>query len=126
MKRQVAQVWIVLSAFLSFSICLPLAHVCLDHALERQPTAGIAARSIPEWISTSHGLAFQALKFAESHKDDVCQACLLAQNLSLDHAAMGLAVLPAIAPAPDTIRAFVIAIADSFRSARKRAPPVSL
>jgi len=125
MKRQVAQVWIVLSAFLSFSICLPLAHVCLDRALDGQQAAGLAARSALAWISHTQGLVLQARTLDERHGDDVCQACLLAQNLSLNHAAMGLAVLPAVAPAPDSVRAFIAAIADSFRSAPKRAPPAS-
>jgi len=111
MRRQVSQlgVGIVLSAFLSFSICLPLGHVCLN-----QFSGGALL---------AQNLAWQTNTIQNSHKEDVCLACLLAQNLLLHHGAVELKVTRTPTSKLDRSNDPVIAAADHSQSASKRAPP---
>jgi len=127
-KRQVGQAWVwaVLGAFLLFSICLPLGHVCLNHPLGATSRITYTeARSAADPVT--HGQpAWQAARLDEIHEDDVCQACLIAQNLFLDDRAVELTIIDSTNSTLDRLYAPVIAVADSSRSAFKRAPPASL
>ncbi len=128
MNRQADQVrvWAVLGAFLLFSICLPLSHVCLSHPLgvTSQITYTEARSAIDP---TAHGHpAWQAARLDEIHEDDFCQACLIAQNLFLDDCAVELTIIDSRNSTLDRSYAPLIAVADSSRSIFKRAPPTSL
>jgi hypothetical protein len=125
-KRQAAGVWVFLGAFLFFSICLPLGHVCLDHVfVGLQQTSGIPAQSMTlrTRSALSGDLAWHAQKFDGGEEDVVCQACLLAQNLLLDRAAVNLTVLRPVERTPKRLKAPAIAFTHSFQSVSKRAPP---
>ncbi len=116
MRRQAGRlwIWVVLGAFLSFSICLPFGHVCLDQFSGGEHQAAGVAGKETTWQPETSG---------ESHKDDVCQACLLGQNLLLDDGAVQLAVNRAVIFRLDRVYALLIAVPDTFQSASKRAPP---
>jgi hypothetical protein len=111
MRRQGSQlcVGIVLCVFLSFSICLPLGHVCLN-----QFSGGTQLTQDSAW---------QTSKIQNSHKEDVCQACLLAQNLLLHQGAVELKVTRTPTSKLDRINDPIIAATDHFQSASNRAPP---
>lgn len=130
MKRQVGQarVWAVLSAFLLFSIFLPLGHVCLNHPLGAgQQITHNRARSTADLAERSQAqpLLWHSAKFEEIHEDAVCQACLMAQNLFMDDRAVELTTIDSAPSALDCLYAPVIAVRDSSHSAFKRAPPAS-
>ena len=127
MRRQSAQVWLVLGVFLFFSMCLPLGHVCSEHVLGgRQQSADLATRAIAKSQGTARvqDTEWQAPLF-ESQQNDICQACLLIQNLILNHAVAEIAVLRIIVNVPESVRDSVIVSSDPFKSAFKRAPPSS-
>ena len=112
------RIWLVLGSFLAFSICLPLGHVCLNQNSYANP-------ALASSYLHSHGQDkdWQSSSIDENHKNDICQACLLAQNLLLDHGHVEMVVARAISSTLDRIYGPVIAIADFFQSASKRAPP---
>jgi hypothetical protein len=104
--------------FLSFSICLPLGHACLNHVSYANPASAL---SYPD----SHGQDkdWQSSAVDENHKNDVCQACLLSQTLLLFHGEPEPVATRLISSTLDRTYAPVIAITDFFRSTPKRAPP---
>jgi hypothetical protein len=120
MRRQIGpiRIWLALGSFFVFSICLPLGHVCLNQDSYANPAL---ASSYPD----SHGQDrdWRSSSIDESHKNDICQACLLAQNLFLDHGHIEMVAARTISSTLDRIYVPVIAITDFFQSASKRAPP---
>ena len=82
MRKQIGPIWtwLVLISFLAFSICLPLGHVCLNHGsyanqLSAQP---LAQSYLSGYVQDK---AWHAGSVDENHNRDICQACLLGQNL---------------------------------------------
>ncbi len=123
MRRQLSRtlIWLVLGSFFSFSICLPLGHVCLNQGFHTSPK-GVHAAALS--YNSGQDRFWQPDSFGENHQNDVCQACLLGQNILLDRGHVELAAIRSISSALDRIYAPVIPIARFFQSASKRAPPV--
>jgi hypothetical protein len=113
MKRQLDRllVWTVLGAFLSFSICLPFGHICLNQISDNSQQAA---------LRTIHA---QPHEVEQGHQDDFCQACQLGQTLILDKSVAELKAIRTVTSTLGRLYAPIIALSDSFQSTSKRAPP---
>jgi hypothetical protein len=124
MRRQASVDWIVLGAFLFFSICMPLDHVCFDRIADGlHMTAGHVAQSLTEQAPPQGARALSSQHRMSQQKEDVCPACLWSQNLLLNHATVRLAAARATARAPVYIAFSAVPLSDFFQSTFKRGPP---
>jgi len=125
MKRQIFLAKVILVAFFSCSVCLPLDHICLEAVASSITTpAGQAATSFgahafrspsgsPEWAGVR----------PVSRESGPCLACLWSQTLLLQKAISGFGVPQFISSDAILSRSPRVAITISYDAASKRGPP---
>jgi hypothetical protein len=122
MRNQISRIgiWTVLVTFLAFSICLPLGHICLD----RIPSAdNWTLTKTANHSTVAHDTGWWANKVQDDHRDEVCQACLLAQNLLLDNGSVDLTSIQTARSIFEPEYASFVPSPDSFLSHLNKAPP---
>ena len=122
MRRRTISIWIFLGAFVAFSICLPLGHVCLNKSFDSRNISGLTVRA-DSGIRRTQATEWRSQASDRDGNDEVCQTCLLTQNLHLKHAVTVFAALRPVAETMALPRISSVAKASFSRSASNRAPP---